>query len=164
MFRSGLVKVSSLRKNQVTQRYLGPDWNMFHKIYAIYRDLKHQETLQASIPKLKFPGYISPPHPYQLSEPSLPGKLQEVPPDLLDFQPFPSQVWNFCNIGFYPNGNRNKMLCTYKLFTGCRVWRTQTGERAPFWCTALISTRAFGQWFVPPMVVHLINNYNQDLH
>ena len=40
------------------------------------------------------------------------------------------------------------MVCTYNLFMGDRLWRTQTGERAPFWCTALIFTCTGGQYFI----------------
>ena len=40
----------------------------------------------------------------------------------------------------------------------------QTGERAPFWCTLLVLTRADGQFFMPPAVVHQAKEYSQDLH
>ena len=44
--------------------------------------------------------------------------------------------------------------CAYKFFTGYRMWRTRTGERAPFLCTALIFIRAGDQCFMPPVIVH----------
>ena len=56
------------------------------------------------------------------------------------------------------------MVCTYRFFTGGRLWRTQTGERAPFWCISLIFTRNYGQCFIPPVVMHQITHYTQDLH
>ena len=45
--RTGLVKVFSLKNNLAIQRNPRLDWIMLHKIYVIYGDLKHQETLQA---------------------------------------------------------------------------------------------------------------------
>ena len=47
---------------------------------------------------------------------------------------------------------------------GKRIWKSQTGERAPFWCTALIFTRANDQCFVPHMIFHQAENYTQDIH
>ena len=45
----GLVKVSSLSNNRAMYSDPRLGWIMFHKISAMYRDLKHQETLQASL-------------------------------------------------------------------------------------------------------------------
>ena len=60
---------------------------MLHKISAIYRYLKHKETLQESLviqnPKSPPKSCFSlPPQPYKLLELKLPDNLQEVPPDL----------------------------------------------------------------------------------
>jgi hypothetical protein len=33
-------------------------------------------------------------------------------------------------------------------------WKTQTGERALFWCTVLFFTQADGQCFIAPTIVH----------
>ena len=35
-----------------------------------------------------------------------------------------------------------------------RIFRTTTGEKAPFWVTAWLMTRADGQSFVPPAIIH----------
>ena len=80
---------------------------MFHKKSAIYRDLKHQENLQSplTIQNLKSPASFLPPQLYKQTEPSLPVKMQEVPPNLQDIQPITSQVWSYNNIGFDPNVN-----------------------------------------------------------
>ena len=56
------------------------------------------------------------------------------------------------------------MVCTYKLFTSYMLWRTHIGERAPLWCTYLIFTIAFGQCFVPRVVVYQKTHYTQDIH
>ena len=56
------------------------------------------------------------------------------------------------------------MVCKYKLFMGDRVWMTQTGERAPFWCTALTITRNDRQYLISPVVVHQNIHYTQYLH
>ena len=67
-------------------------------------------------------------------------------------------------IGFDPHGSWLKIVFTYKFFTGQRIWKYQTGERAPFWCTDLIFTGADGRCFMPPMIVHQAANYTQYLH
>ena len=95
---------------------------------------------------------------------SLPAELQVVLPKLQDIQNFPYQVWNCDNIGFDPNGKCNKMVCTYKFFTGDRLWRTQTGKRAPFWRTMIIFTRADVQCLLPPVVVQKSTKYTQYLY
>ena len=41
-----------------------------------------------------------------------------IPSKLNDIQPSATQVWNCDEIGFNPNGRRNKVICTYKLFQG----------------------------------------------
>ena len=56
------------------------------------------------------------------------------------------------------------MICMYKFFTCDRLWRNQTGERAPFWFKALIFTCADGQCFVLPVAVHQRTHYTQYLH
>ena len=68
-----------------------------------------------------------------------------VPKNLKEIQPHPSQVYNYDEIGFDPNGSWLRVVCTYKFFTGKLIWKSQTGERAPLWCTYLIFTRDDGQ-------------------
>ena len=87
-----------------------------------------------------------------------------VPKDLKEIHPHPSQVWNCDDIGFDPKGSWLRVVCTYKFFMGKRIWKSQTGERYPFWCTAKIFTRDYGKCFMPPMIVHQVENYTQDLH
>ena len=85
-----------------------------------------------------------------------------VPEELKEIQPHPYQVWNFDEIGFDPNGSWLRVVCTYKLFTGRYIWKYQTGERSPFWCTDLIFTIAYVQFFVPPVIIQQAENYTQD--
>ena len=89
---------------------------------------------------------------------------ETVPEDLKEIQPRLSQVWNCYEIGFDPNGSWLRFVCTFKFFTGKRMWKPQTGERAPFWFDDLVFTIADGQCFIPPMIVHQAENYTQDLH
>ena len=113
----------------------------------MYRDLKHQKTLQVllAIQNLNSPKYFSPHHPYQPSEPKLPVKLQEVPLNLIKIQNRPLQVWKYDKIGLDLYGNWKNMVFTYKFFVGDRMWKTQTVERAPLWCTSIIFTHSDGQ-------------------
>ena len=57
--RTGLVKVSILRNKNYNQSGTRLTWVMLHNIAAIYRGLKHQDTLQSSllIHNLKSHGY-----------------------------------------------------------------------------------------------------------
>ena len=86
------------------------------------------------------------------------------PPDLHQIRPRATQVWNYDEIGFDPNGKWQKVVCTYKFFLGEIMWKVQTGERASLWCTLLVFTRANWKCFMPPIVVHQSKEYSQDLH
>ena len=77
-----------------------------------------------------------------------------VPHDLHQIKPRATQVWVCDEIGFDTDGKWHNVLCTYKFFQGSIMWRMQTGERAPFWCTLLVFNRDYGKWFMPPVVVH----------
>ena len=90
---------------------------------------------------------------------NLPGNLEEVPPDLQDIQPFPSQVWNFDEILFDLNRSWYNIVCTYKFLEADRICRGQMCEWAPFWCTALVRTRANEQYLIPPVQVHQSMHY-----
>ena len=87
-----------------------------------------------------------------------------VPPDLYHIQPRSIQVWNCDEIGLDPNGKWRKVVCTYKYFQRERMWKGQTGERTPFWCTLLVFTRADGKCFMPPVIFHQAKEYYQDTH
>ena len=93
-------------------------------------------------------------------------ELTIIPKDLADIQPRLSQCWNCDKIGLDPNGNWVKIVCTYKWCPAERMWKAQTGERAPFWVTLLLFTRADGQCFIPPMVIHQSSEhtYNYNLY
>ena len=146
---------------------------MFHKIAQMYRDIRQQESEEATELILnlrdKFKSNnttVSSPRTPNISieQTKMPLDPKSVPKDLKEIQPCPSQVWNCDEIGFDPNGSWLKVICTYKFFTGQHIWKSQTGERAPFWCTDLILTIAYGQCFITPMIVHQGENYTQDLH
>ena len=82
------------------------------------RDLKHKDILQVylAIQNMKLPFFLSSPQKYQPPELNLPGNLQEVPTDIQEIQPFPSQVWNFDYIVFGLKRSLYKMVCTYDWF------------------------------------------------
>ena len=77
-----------------------------------------------------------------------------VPTDLHQIQPRATQVWNCDEIGFDSNSKWRKVVCTYKYFQGEIMWKVQTGERSPFWCTLIVFNRADGQCFMPPVIIH----------
>ena len=68
--------------------------------------------------------------------------------------------WNWV----YPYGRWNKVICTYKLFQGEWMWKAQTGACSPFWCTLIVFTRANGQCFISPIIVHQAKEYSEHLH
>ena len=94
---------------------------------------------------------------------NLPGKIQEVLPDLQDIQPLLLQVCNFDKILSDLNVSWCKMLFPYKLFTGDKIWRIQTREISPLLCTELIYTHINEQCFFLPVLVqqstHSITTY-----
>ena len=47
---------------------------------------------------------------------------------------------------------------------GKRIWKSQTGERAPFWCTDMIFARDDFQCFMLPVIFHQAENYTHYLH
>ena len=71
---TGFVKVSRLINTKSSQSDPRLACIMLHVIASIYRELKHQETLQTSITikNFKSPAYFSPPQIYQPTEPISP--------------------------------------------------------------------------------------------
>ena len=81
-------------------------------------------------------------------------QFKTIPDNLQDLQPRASQTWNCDDIGIDPNGKWHKVICTYKYCMVDKIWKCQDGEHAPFWVTILFFSRADGQCFLPPCVVH----------
>ena len=110
-----IITVSSLRNNPDNQINPRIDWIISNNIYAIYRYLKHKDTLQESlaIQNLKPPCFSSPPQTYQTSKINLSGNPQEVLTYLQDNQHCLSQLWNFDEIGFDLNGIWFKIVYNY---------------------------------------------------
>ena len=90
-------------------------------------------------------------------------ELTVIPSDFADIQPRADQVWNCDEIGIDPNGNWNRVVCTRIWCELDQIWRTVEGEHAPFWVTLLFYTRADGQCFVPPTIVHQACEWTADL-
>jgi hypothetical protein len=90
-------------------------------------------------------------------------ELRTVPLDLQDIQPRPDQNWSVDEIGIDPKGKWSRIVCTYKWCVSEKIWKTQQGERTPFWCTILFFTRADGQCPIPPTVVHQASEVSADL-
>ena len=67
----------------------------------------------------------------------------DVPSELNKIQSRSMQVWYWDGIGFDTNGKCHKFIYTYKFFPGERMWKVQTGERAPFW--HMLLTRSNGK-------------------
>ena len=45
-----------------------------------------------------------------------------------------------------------------------KIWKCRYGEHAPFWVAVLFFSRADGQCFIPPCIVHKGIEYSCDLH
>ena len=116
--RTGLIKFSSLIHNRDKQSYPRLSLIVFQNIAHIFRYITKQCNLQASLliqglhvnyRSTKSAG-ASPATPI-LSMPLKPTmtldskKVTTVPEDLEDIQNWPSQVWNWYEIDFDPNGS-----------------------------------------------------------
>jgi hypothetical protein len=90
-------------------------------------------------------------------------ELKRVPTDLKTIEARADQIWNCDEIGIEPNDKWYQIVCTYKWCTADKIWKTQTGERAPFWYTVLFFSRGDGQCFIAPTVVHQAAELTGDL-
>jgi hypothetical protein len=68
--------------------------------------------------------------------------------------PEASQIWNGDEIGFDPNGKWEPVFYIMPHKRKMRVFQARSGERAPFWGTMFFWSRADGQCFIPPTIVH----------
>ena len=111
--RTGLVKVSSISNNRSSQSDPRLAWLMFHKIAQMYRDIRQQESEEATELILNLRDEfnsnntkVSSPRTPKLSieQLTMPLEPKSVSEDLKEIQPCPSQVWNFDEIGFDFNG------------------------------------------------------------
>ena len=85
---------------------------MFHKIAQMYRDIREQESEEATEPILNLRANVnsqntslSPPITPKISiqQPTMTLDPKTVPEDLREIQSHPSQGWNCGDIGFDPN-------------------------------------------------------------
>ena len=135
---------------------------MFHKIYQMYSDIKNRKEKNAAMIITGMPEHEEANKVKKEIEDSRDNDdnnqpiLQKmiIPSDLSDIQPRATQVWNCGEVGFDPNIRWNEVVCTHKFFQGERMWKVQTGERSPLWCTLPVFTRAYGQCFMSPIIVH----------
>lgn len=180
--RKGTIKVGGLSHKRCKQSDPRLGWIMFHKICETYREIKKAEAESAMVSCnseltsneknkkekdiiceskkiIKVKQEVS----KDEAAKSL-NDLMVLPDDLDNIQLRPSQVWNCDEIGFDPNGKWYKIINTYKWCNTDQVWKARAGERAEYWCTLLIFTRADGQCFFPPVVVHKQAVQTGDLH
>ena len=80
--------------------------------------------------------------------------LTAIPDDLTHLQPRPSQTWNCDEIGIDPTGKWCRIVNTWKYCMTEKIWKCRDGEHTSFWVTVLFFTRADGQCFIPPVIVH----------
>ena len=110
---------------------------MVHKIAHMYMYIRKQETvkvslliqcLHANLKSTKDSGMSHETTNLSMQlKPTNPLDPTTAPEDLEDIQLRPYQVWDRDEIIFDINGSWIKVVCTYKLFAGDRMWRTQTG-------------------------------------
>ena len=119
--------MSSIRNNRARQSDPRLACLMFHKIAQMYRDIREQESEEATELILNVHANLNLKNT-TLSSPITPMILiqqqtmtldpKTVPKDLKEIQPRPSQVCNCDEIGFDPNVSWIRVVCTYKFFTG----------------------------------------------
>ena len=132
--------MSSISNNRARQSDPRLAWLMFHKIAQMYRDIREQESEEATELILNICANLksnnttlsSPRTPkISIQQPKMPLDPKTVPKYLKEIQPRPSQVGNCDEIGFDPNESWLIVVCNYKFFTGKCIWKSQTVERPP---------------------------------
>ena len=109
---TGIINVLGLSHKRAKQYDPRLAWEMFHKIYHIYRDIKNKEKTNAALlltsmsdhedinkvreTTIKSHENHHNEHPFQVQT--------IVPPELHQIQPKATQVWNCDEIGLDPNG------------------------------------------------------------
>ena len=149
--------VSTGHKDVIDERILGPKEV---RDVDILPDSPVHESSTAIVPVTKFKYRLD------ISQEAVSKSIDEllvVPKDLDVIQPRADQVWNVDEIGIDPNGKWTRIVCTYKWCNIAKVWKTQEGEHAPFWVTLCFFTRADGQVFIPPTIVHKSVEWTKDL-
>ena len=99
-------------------------WEIFHKIYHIYSDIKNKEEtnsalLLTSMSDHKDINKVSKKtvNSHENHQNEFPFQVRTVfPPDLHQIRPLATQVWNCDKIGLDPNVKWHKVVCTYKYF------------------------------------------------
>ena len=86
-----------------------------------------------------------------------------IPSDINNIQPRSMQVCNCDEIGFDANVNCHKFIFTYKFLPGEHMFKVQTVELEPFWCTLLDFNWVNGKLFMLPIIVHKAKDYSQNL-
>ena len=128
---------------------------MFHKIYHMYSDINNKAEITAALLLTIISDHED---INKVSETTVNSHDNHhrtiVPPDLHQIQPRATQGWNCDKIGFDPHGKCCKVVCTYKYFQGKIMWKVETGEHAPIWCTLLVFTQADEQCFMPHVIVN----------
>ena len=159
-----LIRTSSLSINIENHSDTSITWIKFHKIAHMYRYVRKKETIKSSLliqclhvnfgstkSEETLPATPNLSMPLQTTMHKYPETVSE---ELKNIHPWTYQVWNSDEIIFDPNGSSRKVVFTYKLFTGDRMWRNQTGETASFWYTALVLTISNDQCFMTLVIVH----------
>ena len=159
--RTVIIKVSGLSHKRSKQCDPRLDWEISHKIYHMYSDINNKEEINTALllTSMSYHKDIN-----KVSETTVNSHnnfhIKIVPPKIHQIQPRATQVWNCDETGFDPIGKWRKVVCTYKYFQGEIMWKVQTGERAPFWCTLLVFTGAdggrVGQFFYDDCRVSLL--------
>ena len=132
--RTGIIQVLVLSHKREKQCDPRLAWEMFHKIYHIYSDIKNKEEINASLLLTSMSDHENINKVSEITGNSHKNHHNEdpfqirtiVPPDLHQIQPRATQVWNCDEIGFDPNGKWHKIVCTYKFFQGERMCKVQT--------------------------------------
>jgi hypothetical protein len=180
---TGEIRVAGLSNSRAKQSDPRLAWVMFHSICKMFREGKERMDCYLARSLLGIRAriqetYLGPKmlRPTAVPDPAIvtPGpvkkkrkvdwtaidaaksleELRIVPSDLKEIQPRADQNWSVDEIGIDPNGKWSRIVCTYKWCVAEKIWKTQRGERAPFWCTILFFTRGDGQCPIPPTVVH----------
>ena len=119
---TGIIKVSVLSHKRAKKCDPRLAWEMFHKIYHMYNDIKNKEETHVAFLLTIMSDHKdtnkvieTTVNSHENHHNEYPFQFQTiVPPDLHQIQLIATQVWNCDEIRFDPNGKWRKVVCTYK--------------------------------------------------
>ena len=129
---------------------------MLHTLCHLYQEITSLDKVRSTNkPTVNQPQYITTTK-YTLDN------MKKVPSDLHDTQLWTHKVWNWDEVSFDSNGRWEVIVLNYKWWNVSRYWCSQTGEHVHFWCSLLILSQVYGQWYMTTITIHQSETLTED--